>query len=40
MYRFCTAEMPIDAILAISEDVISVKGEPLRLLIFPVLLPK
>jgi hypothetical protein len=27
MYRFCTAGMPIRAILAISEDVVSGKGE-------------
>ena len=26
MYCFCTAEMPIRTILAISEDVISAKG--------------
>jgi hypothetical protein len=39
MYRFCTAKMPIRAILAISEYVISAKGESLQLLIFPVLVP-
>jgi hypothetical protein len=40
MYCFCTAGMPIRAILAISEDVISATGEPLQLLIFPVLVAK
>jgi integrase len=40
MYCFCTAEMPIRAFLAISEDVISAMGEPLQLLIFPVLVAK
>jgi hypothetical protein len=40
MYCFCTAEMPIRAILANSEDVTSAKGKPLQLLIFPVLVAK
>jgi hypothetical protein len=40
MYCLCTAEMPIRAFLAISEDVISAMGEPLQLLIFPVLVAK
>jgi hypothetical protein len=40
MYCFCTAGMPIRAILAISEDVIIATGESLWLLIFPVLVAK
>jgi hypothetical protein len=40
MYCFCTAGLPIRAILAISEEVISAMGEPLQLLIFPVLVAK
>ncbi len=40
MYRFCTAEMAIRAIPAISEEVIGAMGESLHLLIFPVLVAK
>ncbi len=40
MYRFCTAEMPIRAILAISEVVISGKVEQLQPLFFPVFVAK
>jgi len=37
MYCFCTAGMPIRAILAISEDVVSAMGEPLQQLFFQYL---
>jgi hypothetical protein len=37
MYCFCTAGMPIRAILAISEDVIRAMREPLQLLFFQYL---
>jgi hypothetical protein len=40
MYRFCTAWVPIRAIPAISEDVVSAKEEPLQLLFFPVFVAK
>ena len=40
MYFFCTAGMPICAVCAIPEDVISAMGEPLQLLISPELVAK
>jgi hypothetical protein len=40
MYRFCTANLPIHAILAISEDVVRGKGEVTWALLFPIFVTK
>ena len=40
MCCFCTAGLPIRAILAISEDVVSCKGEVTKPLLFPIFVTK